>query len=214
SGAGKSTLLKLLTRDMDTQEGKILIDGINIRVMTQESLHTAISLVPQEPNLFHRSLLDNIRYIRPDSSFIEVKQAALAARCEGFIEQLALGYDTLVGERGIKLSGGQRQRVAIARAFLRNSQVLVLDEATSSLDSESEKYIQEALHSLMQGRTTIVVAHRLSTIKEMDRIIVIRDGVIAEEGTHEYLLSLQGEYARYWHIQSGGFILNGIAASV
>ena len=206
SGGGKSTLVKLLSRDMDVNDGGILIDGKDIRDMTQDSLHNAVCIVPQDPNLFHRSLLDNIRYNRPDSSFAEVQQAAKAARCDGFIDQLPEKYETLVGERGVKLSGGQRQRVAIARAFLRNSPILVLDEATSSLDSESEKYIQEALHNLMDGKTTIVVAHRLSTIKEMDRIIVIRDGSIVEEGSHDQLLFSDGEYARYWKIQSGGFI--------
>ena len=206
SGSGKPTLIKLLCRNMDVNDGAILIDGLDIRDIKQDSLHNAMSLVPQSPDLFHRSVLDNIRYNRPDSSFAEVMAAAKAARCEEFISELVEGYDTLVGERGIKLSGGQKQRVAIARAFLRNSPILILDEATSSLDSESEKYIQEALHNLMKGKTTIVVAHRLSTIKEMDRIIVIRNGVITEEGTHDSLLAKGGEYALYWNIQSGGFI--------
>lgn len=212
SGAGKTTIAKLLFRNMDVTSGAVTIDGHDLRDVTQDSLHNAVTLVPQDPNLFHRSLFDNIRYNRPDCSYEEVVAAAEAARCDVFVDQLPEGYDTLVGERGVKLSGGQRQRVAIARAFLRNSPILVLDEATSSLDSETEKYIQDALHRLMANKTTIVIAHRLSTIREMDRIIVLRDGRIAEEGNHNSLLSANGEYSRYWNIQSGAFLLNATSA--
>ncbi len=211
SGAGKSTLVKLLLRDMDVQQGAIKIDGVDIRNMKQDSLHNAISMVPQDPNMFHRSLFNNIGYNRVSVDLAQVVEAAKSAKSDGFIESFQEKYETLVGERGIKLSGGQRQRVAIARAILRDSPLLVLDEATSSLDSESEKHIQEALHTLMDGKTVIVIAHRLSTIKEMDRIIVVRDGQVAEEGNHQSLLSLGGDYARYWNIQSGGFVLNAMA---
>jgi ATP-binding cassette, subfamily B, bacterial len=206
SGGGKSTIVKLLFRFLDIQGGQITIDGQNIAHVTQDSLRRQISLVPQEPILFHRSLLDNIRYGRPGATEEQVIAAAKAAHCHEFIAAFSEGYSTFVGERGVKLSGGERQRVAIARAILKNAPILVLDEATSSLDSESEHYIQDALHTLMKGKTTIVIAHRLSTIMEMDRIVVIENGKITEQGKHEELLKAkQGTYQRLWHIQAGGF---------
>jgi ATP-binding cassette, subfamily B, bacterial len=207
SGAGKTTVVKLLLRSFDLTAGKIMIDGQDISGVTQESLWHSISLVPQDPVLFHRSLKENIRYGRPEASDEEVSAAARAAHCEEFISCLPEGYETFVGERGIKLSGGERQRVAIARAILRNSPILILDEATSSLDSESEHYIQEALDGLMKGKTVIVVAHRLSTIREMDRIIFIDSGEIKEEGTHKDLEKKEsGFYRKLWEMQAGGFV--------
>lgn len=206
SGGGKSTTIKTLLRFIDIDSGSIEIDGQNIAKVTQSSLRSQVSLVPQEPILFHRSLMDNIRYGKPDATDQEVIAAAKAAHCDEFISGFEQGYQTLVGERGVKLSGGERQRVAIARAILKNAPILVLDEATSSLDSESEGYIQDALHSLMKGKTTIVIAHRLSTIREMDRIIVIEGGKIREEGQHDELLKAeQGIYQKLWDIQVGGF---------
>lgn len=206
SGAGKTTLIKLLFRMHDLTGGSILIDGQDIAKVTQESLWRGVSLVPQDPVLFHRSLKDNIRYGRPKATDKEVIEAAKAANCHQFISGLSDGYDTFVGERGIKLSGGERQRVAIARAILKNAPILVLDEATSSLDSESEKLIQDALDRLMKGKTVIVIAHRLSTIRKMDRIITVDNGKITEDGTHEELLRRQGTYAKLWNLQAGGFI--------
>lgn len=206
SGGGKSTLLKLLFRFYNLSGGKILIDGQDIATVTQDSLRDALSLVPQDPILFHRPILENIRYARQNATDEEVIQAAKLAHAHEFIEKLSHGYQTMVGERGIKLSGGERQRIAIARAILKNAPILILDEATSSLDSESEMLIQDALHTLMAGRTTIVVAHRLSTIMAMDRIIVVKDGEIIEEGKHEELVKArQGTYQRLWEIQAGGF---------
>ena len=206
SGVGKSTVLKLLFRFHDIQGGEILVDGRDIAKVTQDSLRAAIAFVPQDPILFHRSLLENIRYGRPKASEKEVIRAAKLAHAHEFISAFPQGYETLVGERGIKLSGGERQRVAIARAILKNAPILVLDEATSSLDSESEMFIQDALHTLMKGRTTIVVAHRLSTIMEMDRIVVIEHGAIKEEGTHQELLKARkGTYQKLWGIQAGRF---------
>ncbi len=206
SGGGKSTIVKILFRFMDLNGGQILIDGQDISKVTQDSLREQISLVPQEPLLFHRSLLDNIRYGKPDSTEQEVIKAAKAAHCHEFISGFEQGYNTLVGERGVKLSGGERQRVAIARAILRNAPILVLDEATSSLDSESESLIQDALKTLMKGKTTIVIAHRLSTIREMDRIVVIEGGKIIEQGKHDELVKAQqGIYQKLWNIQVGGF---------
>lgn len=206
SGGGKSTLLKLLFRFYDLSGGKITIDGQNIADVTQESLRNSLSLVPQDPILFHRPLIENIRYARQDATDEEVIHAAKLAHAHEFIEKLSHGYQTMVGERGIKLSGGERQRVAIARAILKNAPILILDEATSSLDSESEMLIQDALSTLMKGRTTIVVAHRLSTIMAMDRIVVIKDGLIIEEGKHEELIKAnQGMYQKLWEIQAGGF---------
>jgi len=205
SGAGKTTITKLLFRFYDLDEGKILVDGQDISKATQDSLRDQISLVPQEPILFHRTLMENIRYGRIDATDEEVFEAARKARCDRFIADLPLGYDTYVGERGIKLSGGERQRVAITRAIVKNAPILVLDEATSSLDSESERLIQDALHELMQDKTVIVVAHRLSTIMEMDRILVIEGGTIAAQGTHKELLKKKGTYRKLWDIQAGGF---------
>jgi len=208
SGAGKSTITKLLFRFYELTSGKILIDGQNISKVTQDSLRANISLVPQEPILFHRSLMENIRYGRLGASDKEVFAAAKKARCHDFILTLPQGYDTFVGERGVKLSGGERQRVAIARAILKNAPILVLDEATSSLDSESEQLIQVALKELMKGKTTIVIAHRLSTIMQMDRIIVIEEGKVVDQGSHQELLKRQGIYKKLWEIQAGGFLLD------
>lgn len=188
SGSGKSTFVKLAQRLYDIQSGEIRIDGQNIAKVTQDSLRHAISLVPQDPILFHRSLAENIAYGRPDATMNEIRNAAQEAYAAQFIEGLSLGYDTLVGERGIKLSGGERQRVAIARALLADSPVLILDEATSSLDSVSEHFIQKALERLMEGRTTITIAHRLATIRKADRILVFENGRIVEQGTHDDLL--------------------------
>lgn len=206
SGSGKTTLTKLILRFADIQEGEVLIDGQSISAVTQESLREAVAYVPQEPMPFHRSLRENIMYGKPDATEEEVVQAARRANALEFIEKLPEGFDTLVGERGVKLSGGQRQRIAIARAILKDAPVLILDEATSALDSESEKLIQEALAELMKGRTSIVIAHRLSTISKLDRIIVMDDGKIIEDGNHETLLEAKGQYARLWAHQSGGFI--------
>ena len=206
SGAGKSTITKLLLRLYDVKSGSIAIDGQNIATVTQESLRNAIGFVPQEPILFHRTLMDNIRYGKRDATDEQVIEAARLAHCHEFISQLPSGYETLVGERGIKLSGGERQRVAIARAILKDAPILILDEATSSLDSESEQYIQEALHILMQGKTVLVIAHRLSTIMNMDRIFVIDKGRVEADGTHEQLLKEDGLYQKLWNIQAGGFI--------
>ena len=207
SGAGKTTLTKLLLRMFDIQKGKILIDGQDISKVTQESLRKNISLVPQDPILFHRSLMENIRYGKFDATDEEVIRAAKLAHCDEFISKLHFGYDTFVGERGIKLSGGERQRVAIARAILRNAPILILDEATSSLDSESENFIQDSLDELMKDKTVIVIAHRLSTVKKVDRIVVIENKKIVEDGTHINLIKLKrGIYNKLWNIQVGGFI--------
>lgn len=206
SGAGKSTITKLLLRLYDIHDGEIKIDGQNISKVTQDSLRNEISFVPQEPVLFHRTLMENIRYGRRGASDKDVIEAAKQAHCHEFISQLKDGYNTYVGERGVKLSGGERQRVAIARAILKNSPILVLDEATSSLDSESEALIQDALKTLMEGKTVIVIAHRLSTIMNMDRIVVIENGVVAATGTHDELLEHKGLYHKLWSIQAGGFI--------
>ncbi len=206
SGGGKTTITKLLLRFMDVDEGQILIDGQDITEVPQMELRHTIAYVPQEPTMFHRSLRENIAYGRLEATDKEIKQAAKLAHAAEFIDKLPKGYETIVGERGIKLSGGQRQRIAIARAMLKNAPILVLDEATSSLDSESEKYIQDALLKLMEGRTTIVIAHRLSTIQRMDQIVVIDEGQIAEQGSHKELLEKGGIYARLWAHQSGGFL--------
>jgi ATP-binding cassette subfamily B protein len=206
SGAGKTTVTKLLLRFADVSKGVILIDGNDIAKVRQDELRSSIAYVPQDPVLFHRSIRDNIAYGKPNATDEEVISAATRARAHEFIERLKRGYNTMVGERGVKLSGGERQRVAIARAMLKDAPILVLDEATSSLDSISERYIQEALAELMQGRTTIVIAHRLSTIQGMDRIIVFGKGGIAEEGTHDVLLAQGGVYAALWNSQRGGFV--------
>jgi ATP-binding cassette subfamily B protein len=206
SGAGKTTITKLALRLYDVTDGSIEIDGQNISQVTQESLRNAIAFVPQEPVLFHRSLIENIRYGRRDATNEEVYDAARKAHCHEFILALPDGYETFVGERGVKLSGGERQRIAIARAILKDAPILVLDEATSSLDSESESLIQDSLKVLMQGKTVLVIAHRLSTIMNMDRIIVLEGGSVVAEGTHEALLKEDGLYQKLWSIQAGGFI--------
>lgn len=206
SGSGKTTFVNLMLRFFDVESGKITIDGQNIAEVTQDSLRENISMIPQDTSLFHRSLMENIRYGRINATDEEVIVASKQAHCHEFIEQLPEGYDSLVGERGIKLSGGQRQRIAIARAMLKNAPILILDEATSALDSVTEKQIQEGLHELMKGRTTIVIAHRLSTLSEMDRILVFDKGHIIEDGTHEELLKNKGHYARMWNMQAGGFL--------
>lgn len=206
SGSGKTTLTRLLLRFSDIESGAILIDGQDIGKVTQKSLRESIAYVPQEPMLFHRSLRENIAYGKPDATMEEIRDAAEKANAMEFIEKLPDGFETTVGERGVKLSGGQRQRIAIARAILKDAPILVLDEATSALDSDSEKLIQDALSKLMKGRTSIVVAHRLSTIAKLDRIIVLEDGQIAEQGSHAKLLEQKGTYAKLWAHQSGGFI--------
>ncbi len=206
SGSGKSTLTKLLLRFDDVRDGAIRIDGQDVRDVTQASLRDAIAYVPQESSLFHRSIFENIAYGRPNATDEEVYEAARLANADEFIANLPDAYDTLVGERGVKLSGGQRQRIAIARAILKDAPILVLDEATSALDSESEALIQEALANLMEGRTSIVVAHRLSTIAGLDEIVVLNDGKIVEKGTHKELLKKNGEYAKLWNRQSGAFL--------
>jgi ATP-binding cassette subfamily B protein len=206
SGSGKTTLTRLLLRFNDIDSGSILIDEQNIAEVTQSSLRSSIAYVPQEPLLFHRSLSENIAYGKPQATKEEIAHAADQAHATDFIAKLPQGFDTLVGERGIKLSGGQRQRVAIARAILKNAPILLLDEATSALDSESELLIQDALSRLMKDRTAMVIAHRLSTIAKLDRIVVLSDGAIVEQGTHQELIRLGGTYARLWSHQSGGFI--------
>ena len=208
SGSGKTTLTKLLLRFADVDQGTIEIDGQNIRKVTQHSLRKNIAYVPQEASLFHRTIAENIAYAKPDSSMDEIIRAAKLANAAEFIEKLPNGYETMVGERGIKLSGGQRQRIAIARAILKDAPILVLDEATSALDSESESLIQEALLRLMHGRTSIVVAHRLSTISSLDRIVVLEDGKIIEQGPHHQLLKINGQYQKLWSRQSGAFTEN------
>ncbi len=206
SGAGKTTLTKLLLRLSDIQVGRILIDGQNVAETTQQSLRRQIAYVPQEAVLFHRSIAENISYGKPDATMDEIREAAQQANALEFIEHLPQGFDTITGERGIKLSGGQRQRVAIARALLADCPVLVLDEATSALDSESEKLVQDALATLMHGRTCIVVAHRLSTVASLDRIVVLEDGKIVEDGPHAQLIEANGPYAHLWSRQTGAYL--------
>ena len=206
SGSGKSTFVNLILRFYDLRRGQILIDGQNIAEVTQESLRKQIAMIPQDPSLFHRSLLENIRYGRANATDEEVIHAADLAHCHEFIGQLEEGHHTLVGERGIKLSGGQRQRVAIARAILKNAPILILDEATSSLDTVTEKLIQESLTRLMHNRTTIVIAHRLSTLVDMDRILVFHKGSIVEDGTSTCLLNMNGHFTTLWEMQTNGFL--------
>ena len=203
TGAGKSTFVKLIQRLYDVDSGQILVDGQDIARVSQESLRRAIAVVPQDPALFHRTLSENIAYARPDATQDEVELAARRARAHDFILRLPQGYRTLVGERGVKLSGGERQRVAIARAFLADAPILVLDEATSSLDVETERQVQAAMEELMVGRTTIVIAHRLSTIRGADRILVFEDGRIVEEGKHADLVQKGGAYARLHAVTEG-----------
>ncbi|MFA5877878.1 MAG: ABC transporter ATP-binding protein [Candidatus Staskawiczbacteria bacterium] len=207
SGAGKTTFVRLLLRLYSPTAGKVLIDGQDIRCATQESLRRNISVVPQDTILFHRTLAENIGYGKRGASEEEIQKAAELSHCNEFIKDLPEGLNTYVGERGVKLSGGERQRVAIARAILKNAPILVLDEATSSLDSHSEMLIQDALNNLMSGCTTIVIAHRLSTIQKMDRIIVIDDGMIIEQGSHSELLNKENSlYKNLWSLQAGGFL--------
>ncbi|MEZ5294073.1 MAG: ABC transporter ATP-binding protein [Vicinamibacterales bacterium] len=213
SGGGKTTLTRLLLRFADLQGGEILIGGQPIHTVPQAALRQAIAYVPQDPSMFHRSIADNIRFGRPGATDADVRRAARLAHAAEFIEALPGGYDTLVGERGIKLSGGQRQRVAIARAILKDAPILVLDEATSALDSESEALIQDALWTLMQGRTALVIAHRLSTVRSMDELVVLERGRVVERGTHAALLARQGEYATLWSRQSGGFLVEDAAVA-
>lgn len=209
SGAGKSTFVNLILRFYDLSSGRILIDGNEIAMVTQDSLRSQISMIPQDPMLFHRTLMENIRYGRLEATDEEVIQASKLAHCHEFIEVLDDGYRTLAGERGVKLSGGQRQRIAIARAILKNAPILILDEATSALDSVTEKLIHESLEKLMKSRTTLVIAHRLSTLSNMDRILVFHQGSIIEDGTQESLLRENGHFARLWNMQSNGFLPEG-----
>ncbi|MFZ1360464.1 MAG: ABC transporter ATP-binding protein [Candidatus Saccharimonadales bacterium] len=206
SGAGKTTVSKLLLRFDDISSGSITIDDTDIRHVTQASLRDNIAYVPQEPMLFHRSLRENIAYGNPTATDSDIHRAITQANAYDFIQQLPDGLETVVGERGVKLSGGQRQRIAIARAIIKDAPILILDEATSALDSESEKLIQDSLESLMKGRTSIVIAHRLSTIAKLDRIIVLDNGKIVEDGSHDELLKNKSTYAKLWSHQSGGFI--------
>jgi ATP-binding cassette subfamily B protein len=206
SGAGKTTFVRLLMRLFNLTSGRITIDGVDISEISQENLREQISFVPQDPVLFHRTLIENIRYGRRNATDEEVLKAAHLAHCDEFIKSLPFGYETYVGERGVKLSGGERQRVAIARAIIKDAPILILDEATSSLDSHSEYLIQDALTKLIEGKTTIVIAHRLSTIRQMDRIIVLDKGKIIEDGTHEELVNKEsGLYKKLWDLQAGGF---------
>jgi ATP-binding cassette, subfamily B, multidrug efflux pump len=218
SGAGKSTLTNLLLRFYDVESGAIRIDGQDISKVMQDSLRANIGMVTQDTSLLHRSVLDNLRYGMPDAAMADVEAAAAKAHAKEFIAGLVdpngrTGYDAHVGERGVKLSGGQRQRVAIARVLLKNAPILILDEATSALDSEVEAAIQENLYTLMEGKTVIAVAHRLSTIAAMDRLVVMDKGRIIEEGTHRQLLKKKGLYARLWERQSGGFLVDEVVAA-
>jgi len=206
TGAGKSTFINLILRFSPLHSGKILIDGQEIANISLKSLREQIALIPQDPVLFHRSFRENISYGKPDATEIEIIRAAKLAHCDEFIHNIPLNYEAKVGERGAKLSGGEKQRIAIARAILIDAPILILDEATSSLDSVTEKYIQDSLDNLMQNRTIIVIAHRLSTLSRMDRILVFNQGKIIEEGTHAALMSKNGLYARMWNMQVGGFL--------
>ena len=206
SGAGKSTMMKILLRHYEINSGEVLIGGHMLNEFTRDSIREHLAIVPQEASLFHRTLSENIAYGAPHSSAAQIQKAAEQAHAHLFIQRLPLKYDTLVGERGVKLSGGERQRIAIARAILKDAPILLLDEATASLDSESEAEIQRALHSLMKGKTVMAIAHRLSTLREMDRIIVLDKGEIAEDGTHAELIAKGGVYAELWKHQAGGFL--------
>lgn len=206
SGAGKTTLVSLLMRFYNPNRGKILIDGQDISMVNQDSLRRNVAFIPQEPTMFNRNLKENIGYGRDGATMKEIKSAAIKASADKFIMDTENKYDSLVGDRGIKLSGGQRQRIAIARAFLKNAPILVLDEATSALDSETEISIQKSFEELSLGRTTIAIAHRLSTLRNMDRIVVLNDGKIIEQGSHNQLIRAKGEYCRLWNMQSGGFL--------
>ena len=208
SGAGKSTLATLLMRLYEIEAGTIAIDRQNIAEVTQQSLRRSIGLIPQDAVLFHRTLIENIRYGRPEASDAEVFRAAKRARAHEFIATLPLGYETLVGERGVKLSGGQRQRIAIARALLKDAPILVLDEATSALDSESEALIHTAMADAMNGKTVIAIAHRLSTLAHLDRLVVLDRGCVVEDGSHAELLARGGVYASLWNRQVGGFLVD------
>ncbi|MFF3084364.1 ABC transporter ATP-binding protein [Streptomyces nojiriensis] len=212
SGGGKTTLTRLLMRMTDIESGRILIGGQDITRLRQADLRSLIAYVPQDPAMFHRTLRENIAFARPDATEAEIRRAAEAAHVTEFTDALPDGFDTMVGERGVKLSGGQRQRVALARAILRDAPILLLDEATSALDSESEILVQEALWRLMEGRTALVVAHRLSTVATMDRLVVLDRGRIVEHGTHQELLASEGAYAKLWQHQSGGFLDDTSAA--
>jgi ATP-binding cassette, subfamily B, bacterial len=214
SGGGKTTLTRLLLRMMDVDDGRILIGGQDITKLRQSDLRSLIAYVPQDPAMFHRTLRDNIAFARPHATDAEIRQAAQAAHVTEFAGALPDGFDTMVGERGVKLSGGQRQRVALARAILRDAPILLLDEATSALDSESEILVQQALWRLMEERTALVVAHRLSTVARMDQLVVLDRGQIAEKGTHQELLRLDGTYARLWQHQSGGFLDDATTAAL
>jgi ATP-binding cassette subfamily B protein len=213
SGSGKSTLVNLVLRLYEPQKGTILIDGVDIKKVTQSSLHTQISLIPQDPGLFHRTLMENIRYGNLGATDDDIKAAAAQAHADEFIEEMPQQYDSLVGERGVKLSGGQRQRIAIARVIAKGAPILILDEATSSLDSLTEKAIQDSLEVIMKDKTVIVVAHRLSTIAHLDRILVFDQGRIVEDGSHRALLAKNGAYGRLWNRQVDGFIADDQAES-
>ena len=206
SGSGKSTFVNLILRLFEVNHGAILIDNQNIREVTQDSLRESIGMIPQDPSLFHRTLLENIQYGQIDATLEEVIEAAQKAHAHEFIHVLPQGYDSMVGERGVKLSGGQRQRIAIARAILKNAPILILDEATSQLDSVTESYIQDSLWDLMQNKTTLIIAHRLSTLLQMDRILVFDKGKIVQDGTHDELLAQTGVYKTLWDAQVGGFL--------
>jgi ATP-binding cassette subfamily B protein len=208
SGSGKSTFVNLILRNYEPQSGQILIDGQDIAKATQDSLHQQVSLIPQDPSLFHRSLKDNIAYGRLASDDEAIREAARQAHADRFISEMEEGYESLVGERGVKLSGGQRQRIAIARVMLKDAPILILDEATSSLDSVTEKTIQDNLDRAMGRKTVIAIAHRLSTIAHLDRILVFDQGRIVEDGSHQALLARQGFYHRLWTMQAGGFLPN------
>ena len=210
SGAGKTTLVNLLMRFYDVKSGTILIDGHDIRDVTQDSLRANISFIPQDPAMFNRTILENIAYGRPNATNDEIRRAAKNASADKFIMMTEKKYNTIVGDRGIKLSGGQKQRIAIARAFLKQAPILILDEATSALDSETEATIQHSFEKLSHNRTTIAIAHRLSTLRNMDRIVVLDKGRIIESGTHSSLLRRRGAYARLWKMQSGGFLQDEI----